>query len=174
MEAEEFGYNRGTEVSSQQKKTYAVIDGLNVAFARNDGVARLSDLVAISKHISNEYDKFDIIADASARHKIADQIGFDSFVKRGKIQLCPAGIDADDLIWMRVKSLCKKGYQVSIVSNDMFPVSRSKKEGICVASVVVSIFHDGDIYFITRNINRYPIVKAPLTGGEVHLVELQS
>ncbi len=172
METEEFSYENEREVSAQQKKTYAVIDGLNGAFSRNDGVARLSDLVAISKRISNEYDRYEIIVDASARHKIDNKTEFERLIKKGKVVLSPAGIDGDDLIWMRAKSLFKKGYLVSIVSNDMFPVRRSMEENISISSVVISIFYDGEIYFLKRKPRGKIPASAPLMESEIHLVEV--
>jgi len=173
MQTEEFSYENESEPGSHKKETFAVIDGLNVAFSRNDGTARLSDLLAIGKRISNEYDRFEILVDASARHKIDNKSEFERLIKRGKIVLCPAGIDGDDLIWLRAKSLFKKDYLVSIVSNDMFPVRRSVEENVPISSVVVSIFHDGEIYFLNRKSKDKITATVPLRESEIHLVEVQ-
>ena len=100
--------------------------------------------------ISKDYFKYEIIADASARHRIDNRVEFERLVKNGKIVLSPAGIEADDLIWMRARSLYEMGYEVSIISNDMFPLRRSEEENIPILSVTVSRFNDGRIYFLTR------------------------
>ncbi len=173
METEVLSYKNEREVNPQKKETYAIIDGLNGAFSRNDGIARLSDLVAIGKRISSEYDRFEIVVDASARHRIDNKIEFERLIKKGKVILCPAGIDGDDLIWIRAKSLFEKGYQVSIVSNDMFPMRRSIEENISVASVVISIFPDGEIYFLSRKSKTKIATREPTIESEIHLVEVQ-
>lgn len=170
METEELSYENEREMSGRIKKTYAVIDGLNGAFSRNDGIARLSNLIAISKRISNVYDFSEIIVDASSRHKIDNKSEFERLIKKGKVVLCPAGIDGDDLIWLRAKSLFEKGYLVSIVSNDMFPLRRSVEENIPIASVVISIFQDGDIYFLNRKPKDKIAPTVPLIEREIHLV----
>ena len=130
MESEEVVCLKEKKIDDVNRETYAVIDGLNVAFSRNDGVARLSDLIAVAKTISGKFSKYETIVDASARHRIDNKVELEHHIENGKITLCPAGIDGDDLIWSRAKSLYEKGFKVSIISNDMFPVRRRKEESI--------------------------------------------
>jgi hypothetical protein len=161
-------------LSIVKSETYAVIDGLNMAFARNDGIARLSDLFSIYKYASTRYDKIDIIIDASARYRIDDKTSLENLIRKRKIVLGPAGIDGDDLIWLRARSLYEKGNIVSIISNDMFPVRRSIQENIPVESIAISMFQDGEIYFLkrtTRNKNKDTMRSLK---SIVHLVEVKA
>lgn len=159
------------DVKEIQHMDYAIIDALNGAYSRNDGKARLSDLLSIAKLLNKEYDRIEIIADASARHKIDNKSEFERLVRAGKIQLCPAGVDGDDLIWMRAKSLSTKEHSVTIISNDMFPIRRAKGEHTSISNKVVSIFPDGEIYFIERSANRYEASNRS-SRGQVQMIEL--
>lgn len=166
MEIEQQTYEDRREVNVREKQTYAIIDGLNAAFSRGDGVARLSDLMAISNRVKEEYCKYEIIADASARHRIDNRGEFVHLVKIGKIVMGPAGIDGDELIWKRAKSLEEKGYEVSIISNDKFPARRSITENVPISSVVFSFFSEEDIYFFKRNPNKKIKPEKPIVTVE--------
>ncbi len=174
MEKDKCGNKKEGELSVVKSETYAVIDGLNMAFARNDGTARLSDLLSIYKRASKEYDKIEIIIDASARHIIDDKTGLENLIRKGKIVLGPAGIDGDDLIWLRASSLYEKGNIVSIISNDMFPIRRSVDENIPVESVATSMFQDGEIYFLKRTTRHKNKDTMHSLKSRVHLVEVKS
>ncbi len=124
---ENIGYNGDADSNIRQKaKRYALIDGLNIALSRNDKIARLLDLLLVESKLKEQFDAVEIIIDASARYVIDDRTNFDMLVEKSRIIMGPAGIDCDDLIWARAKSLVAKGHKVTIVSNDMFPV-RSQK-----------------------------------------------
>lgn len=172
MDNEKFGSANIGEKGDQISKKYALIDGLNGAFSRNDGKARLGDLLSISRTLKDEFDYVEIIADASARHKIDNKIEFERLIRDGRVQLCPAGVDGDDLIWIRAKSLTDKGHVVTIVSNDMFPIRRARIEKVSVSSMVVSIFPDGQVYFLERSTTMKDHHN-PSTGGTVQLIEIE-
>ncbi len=142
--------NNNRNIKNETKR-YALIDGLNIAFARNDRKARLIDILSTKLSLKDRFDIVEIIIDASARYALDDKKNFDILVGGSKIIMCPAGIDCDDLIWARSKSLVAKGHEVTIVSNDMFPVRRAVIDNLDVSNLAVSIFPDGDIYFLKRN-----------------------
>ena len=134
-------------------ETYALVDGMNVALARNDnGEARLGDILNIIHKLEEAYDNIETYADASIRYRIDDIRSLDSLVRDGKIYLCPAGITADELIWQRAVSLSIRGVETTIVTNDMFPVKRYSVETRNIRNLTAAIIKGSDIYLIERNI----------------------
>lgn len=134
-------------------ETYALVDGMNVALARNDnGEARLGDILNIIHKLEEAYDNIETYADASIRYRIDDIRTLDSLVREGKIYLCPAGITADELIWKRAVSLSIRGVETTIVTNDMFPVKRYSVETRNIRNLTAAIIKGGEIYLIERNI----------------------
>ena len=134
-------------------ETYALVDGMNVALARNDnGIARLGDILNIMHKLEGTYDNIETYADASIRYRIDDIRTLDSLVREGKIYLCPAGITADELIWQRAVSLSIRGVETTIVTNDMFPVKRYSVETRNIRNLTAAIIKGSDIYLIERNI----------------------
>ena len=134
-------------------ETYALVDGMNVALARNDnGEARLGDILNIIHKLEEAYDNIETYADASIRYRIDDIRTLDSLVREGKIYLCPAGITADELIWQRAVSLSIRGVETTIVTNDMFPVKRYSVETRNIRNLTAAIIKGSDIYLIERNI----------------------
>ena len=134
-------------------ETYALVDGMNVALARNDNSeARLGDILNIIHKLEEAYDNIETYADASIRYRIDDIRTLDSLVREGKIYLCPAGITADELIWQRAVSLSIRGVETTIVTNDMFPVKRYSVETRNIRNLTAAIIKGSDIYLIERNI----------------------
>ena len=134
-------------------ETYALVDGMNVALARNNnGKARLGDILNVIHNLERSYDCIETYADASIRYRIDDIRTFDSLVREGKIYLCPAGITADELIWQRAISLSQRRWETTIISNDMFPVKKYSAELTKIRNLTVSIIGGNEIYLIERNI----------------------
>ena len=135
------------------RETYALVDGMNVALARNNNrKARLGDILNVIYNLERSYDRIETYADASIRYRIDDIAAFDSLVRDGKIYLCPAGITADELIWQRAISLSRRGWETTIISNDMFPVKKYSAELTKIRNLTVSIIGESEIYLIERNI----------------------
>ena len=130
---------------------YALVDGLNVAFARNSKKAIMADLLNTIGTLEKEYQCVEVVVDASSRYRIDDRDVLDELVLEGKIIQCPAGVEADELIWMRAIFLNEDKKQVVIVTNDMFPIRRNKRENRRISNVAVSIFPDGKIYLLPRD-----------------------
>lgn len=140
-----------TELTNRE--TYVLVDGMNIALARNDNKkARLGDILNIIHKLEGSYDNIETYADASIRYRIDDLRTLDSLVGEGKIYLCPAGITADELIWQRAISLSKRGQETTIVTNDMFPVKQYSAESKNIRNLTAAIIKGGDIYLIERNI----------------------
>ena len=135
------------------RETYALVDGMNVALARNNNrKARLGDILNVIYNLKRSYDRIETYADASIRYRIDDIAAFSSLVRDGKIYLCPAGITADELIWQRAISLSRRGWETTIISNDMFPVKKYSAELTKIRNLTVSIIGESEIYLIERNI----------------------
>jgi hypothetical protein len=128
----------------------ALVDGLNVAFARNSNKAIMADLLNTIRALEKEYQYVEVVVDASSRYRIDDRDVLDELVLEGKVILCPAGVEADELIWRRAISLNEERRQVVIVTNDMFPIRRNKRENRQISNIAVSIFPDGRIYLLPR------------------------
>ena len=138
---------------SENLETYALVDGMNVALARNDNSkARLGDILNIIHKLEGSHDYIETYVDASIRHRIDDIRALDSLIREGKIYLCPAGITADELIWQRAVVLSKRGHESTIVTNDMFPVKKYSAESRNIRNLTVAIIKGGEIYLIERNI----------------------
>lgn len=139
-------------------KRIAIIDGLNVAYSKNDKKARLSNILAVEKTLKKTFDTVEIIVDASARHQIDDNKALESMIRKNKIFMCPANIDGDDLIWVRSASLVEQGASVWIVTNDRFPVVKAEKSGIYVRNLTIIIWPSGEIYMLERNIKYLEVI----------------
>ena len=90
---------------SIKDRKIVLIDGLNVAYSRNDRKARLTDIVSTERALKKHFDVVETYIDASARYKIDDEKSLNELVKKNRIILCPAKVSADDLIWVRAVSL---------------------------------------------------------------------
>lgn len=141
-----------------KRKRIAIIDGLNVAYSKNDKRARLSNILAVEKTLKKTFDSVEIIVDASARHKIDDSNALEALIRKNKIFMCPANIDGDDLIWVRSATLAEHGASVWIVTNDRFPVAKSEKSGIFVRNLTTTIWPSGEIYILERNIKYIEVI----------------
>lgn len=156
----------GTKIGS-----VAIMDGLNVAYSRNDHHARLGDLVKIENVLNKHFDRVETFVDASGLYTIDNRKILEDMITKGKIVLCPARIRADDLIWTRGMSLANKGVKVWIVTNDMFPVNRSQGVSQRLRNLTVTMMRTGDVYLLEREI-KYPnanlvlAMKAESTGDE--------
>lgn len=149
----EQGMRMPIEIVANEKSKlnrYALVDGLNIAFARNGKKARISDLLNTIGTLEREYLFVEVVVDASSRYRIDDRDVLDELILEGRVILCPAGVEADELIWRRATSLNDDKKQVVIVTNDMFPTRRNKSENRQISNIAVSIFPDGTIYLLTR------------------------
>jgi hypothetical protein len=136
--------------AQSQLEGYALVDGLNIAFSRNGRKPRLGDLLSTVKILERRYKIVDVVMDASVRHMIDDRDMLEELVSEGRIVLCPAGVEADELIWQRALSVGSKGKKVTVVTNDMFPIRRGERERRSLSNLAVSIFPDGEIYLLSR------------------------
>jgi hypothetical protein len=133
--------------------SYAIIDGMNIALSRkskNKGI--LNNVLKVYKKMQESYDHVEIIADASIIHNIDDKQTLSQSEIKQKIFICPAGIIADDLIWERALSLYSLGAEVTIVTNDKFPITRYSIEYENIRNLTVSILYDESIYLLERDI----------------------
>ena len=93
-------------------ETYAIVDGMNVALARNDKhKARLGDILNMIHKLEETYDNIETYVDASIMYRIDNINNLRSLINKGKIYQCAAGITADEVIWQRAVDLSKKGYE---------------------------------------------------------------
>jgi hypothetical protein len=144
---------KGSDISKKYV-TYALIDGLNIAFSRNDGMARLEDSLNLLNLLKSSFDHVELFFDASARYKIDNKTYYSELVKSGAIIQSPAATQADDLIWMRAVSLAEKGIIPTILTNDTFPLERNRKARNKINNTSVTILQNGEIYCIPRDMNR--------------------
>ncbi len=135
-------------------ETYAIVDGMNVALARNDKhKARLGDILNMIHKLEETYDNIETYVDASIMYRIDNINNLKSLINKGKIYQCAAGITADEVIWQRAVDLSKKGYKSTIITNDMFPVKKYSDESRNIRNLTAAIIKSGDIYLIERNIS---------------------
>ena len=135
-------------------ETYAIVDGMNVALARNDKhKARLGDILNMIHKLEETYDNIETYVDASIMYLIDNKDNLKSLINKGTIYQCAAGITADEVIWQRAVDLSKKGYESIIITNDMFPVKKYSDESRNIRNLTAAIIKSGDIYLIERNIS---------------------
>lgn len=140
----------------KSKERYALIDGMNVAMIRQkQKKGKLENIIRVYDILKETYDYVEIFVDASIRYRIDDQNELDRLIKEETIFLCPAGITADELIWKRSVSLCSEEYNVTIVTNDMFPVKLYNSSYHTLRNITVSILPTDDIYLIDRDLKRF-------------------
>ncbi|EQB68156.1 MAG: NYN domain-containing protein [Cuniculiplasma sp.] len=159
--------NSGRE--SLGEKRIAIVDGLNIAYSRNDRKARLADIIAVEKTLKRHFDSVEIFIDASARYKIDNNKAMEDLIKKNRIILCPAKISADDVIWVRAASLVENGVNVWIVTNDLFPLGRSQKNGILVGNLTVTIMPSGETYLLERNVKYLEVMNDTEIESQNHL-----
>ena len=102
---------------------YIIVDGSNVAFSRKTGKnkARFANL-EIMVHLLDDLKtycpiEYEIITDASLKHRIDDPGTLEASYKSGTIVECPAGIAADEFI---IDFASTRIDQAIIISNDKF------------------------------------------------------
>ena len=133
--------------------SYAIIDGMNIALSRKSKDKGIfNNILKVYKKMQESYEHVEIIADASIIHHIDDKQSLTQSERKQKIFICPAGIIADDLIWERALSLYSLGAEVTIVTNDKFPITRYSTEYENIRNLTVSILYDESIYLLERNI----------------------
>ena len=148
-----FSTSNTEELSEDSRpRSVAIVDGLNVAYSRNDNHARFEDIIRTEKLLSQHFDEVEIFIDASGVHKIDNKKALEDLITKGKIVLCPARIMADDIIWLRGQSLAKMNYIVWIVTNDMFPMTRHYDKEGRIRNLTVTMMRSGDIYLLEREI----------------------
>jgi hypothetical protein len=145
-------YNNEPQSEDNSLRSIAIIDGLNVAYSRNDNHARFEDIIRTEKLLSQHFDEVEIFIDASGLHKIDNKKALEDLINKGKIVLCPARTMADDIIWIRGLSLANRNYIVWIVTNDMFPMTRHYDKEGRIRNLTVTIMRSGDIYLLEREI----------------------
>jgi hypothetical protein len=94
-----------------------VVDGSNVAFEEfsKGGTPKVSNLVAVRKHLEERGFHPMIIVDASLKHKVDDPDQLDALILNERIHQVPAGTDAD--YWVLETAQRIDGL---VVSNDRF------------------------------------------------------
>lgn len=94
-----------------------VVDGSNVAFEEfsKGGTPKVSNLVAVRKHLEERGFHPMILVDASLKHKVDDPDQLDALIVSERIHQVPAGTDAD--YWVLETALRIDGL---VVSNDRF------------------------------------------------------
>jgi len=94
-----------------------VVDGSNVAFEEfsKGGTPKVSNLVAVRKHLEERGFHPMIIVDASLKHKVDDPDQLDALILSERIHQVPAGTDAD--YWVLETAQRIDGL---VVSNDRF------------------------------------------------------
>jgi hypothetical protein len=94
-----------------------VVDGSNVAFEEfsKGGTPKVSNLVAVRKHLEERGFHPMIIVDASLKHKVDDPDQLEALIFNERIHQVPAGTDAD--YWVLETAQRIDGL---VVSNDRF------------------------------------------------------
>jgi hypothetical protein len=92
----------------------ALIDGANAAHAGTDA-PRLRNIRIVCDKLSAEGFQPIVVTDASLRHRIDDQDGYERLVSDGVIRQAPAGTDADYFLLSFSREL-----GAPVVSNDRF------------------------------------------------------
>ena len=104
-------------------KMYILVDGANVAFSRKIGKnkARFANLEIMLRFLegikANFAIDYEIIADATLKHRIDDASHLEAAYKSGKIIECPAGVKADEFI---IEFVNENPNDVIVISNDNF------------------------------------------------------
>jgi hypothetical protein len=113
-------WRHGADFMSEQTKNgreaerIALIDGSNVAH-EGEGGARLENIRLLCEKMEGEGYQPVVVVDASLRHQIDDEKGYEALVQSGRIRQAPAGTDADYFILSFAREL-----GASVVSNDRF------------------------------------------------------
>ncbi|MGP6239000.1 hypothetical protein ACNF40_01105 [Cuniculiplasma sp. SKW4] len=154
---------------ARRKKSYAIIDGMNIAMIRKRHQrGKFSDIMKAYNMLLETYSAVEIYVDASIMYRIDDKSNLEKAIKDEIVYLCPAGITADELIWKRSLSLISAGYEVAIVTNDMFPVTRYEPTLHKLKNLTVSILRSGEVYIIERNLN--VLYNKPHRKQNVHIL----
>jgi len=108
---------------SNNKWIIILVDGSNVAFFNptQKGLGRFDNLLAFSsflRDLNKKYSiQYEILVDASLKHKIDNEQGLESALNKGKIIQCPSRTEADYFILEYFK---RHEENVIIISNDNF------------------------------------------------------
>jgi hypothetical protein len=105
---------REDESGTAGEEQIALVDGSNVAHSAEGG-ARLKNIRLICEKLEEEGYEPIVVVDASLRHQIDDEDGYEKLVGTGTIRQAPAGTDADYFILSFAREL-----DAAIVSNDRF------------------------------------------------------
>jgi hypothetical protein len=93
----------------------AIVDGSNVAYSSEGGVARLANIRLVCEKLDQQGFEPVVVVDAALRHQIDDSAGYERMVDAGTIRQAPAGTDADYFILSFAREL-----DAQVVSNDRF------------------------------------------------------
>lgn len=145
-------YSNEAQAEDLIPRSVAIVDGLNVAYSRNDNHARFEDIIRTEKLLGQRFDEVETFIDASGIHKIDNKKALEDLINKGKIVLCPARTMADDIIWLRGLSLANRNYTVWIVTNDTFPIMRHYDKEGRIRNLTVTIMRSGEIYLLEREI----------------------
>lgn len=100
---------------SNEADEIVVVDGSNVAYAVEGRGARLENLRVVCRKLQDEGFRPLVLVDATLRHEIDDEEGYEELVDRGMIRQAPPGTDADYFILSFAREM-----DARVVSNDRF------------------------------------------------------
>lgn len=137
------------ELAQPAPNPVVVVDVANVAYGqqRRGGTAKLANVRSVLAELAKYDCKVIAIADASLRHKIDDKDAFESEIDDGRILQAPAGTQADDLIWSTALRYRGRRHSIHILTNDRFPIEKSKEEAAAPVPRVSFMLVEGEFLF---------------------------
>lgn len=102
-------------MSTPESPPIVLVDGSNVALSGEGDQGRLANIRLICKKLVDKGMEPVVVVDASLRHRIDDESGYERMVAAGKIRQAPAGTSADYFLLAFAREL-----DASVVSNDRF------------------------------------------------------
>ena len=121
---------------------YIIADGANIAFSKKTGKnkARVSNLDILVRYLAELKQEFpieyEIIADASLKHRIDDCATLEGLYRSGVLVECPSGMKADEFI---ISFFLTKPDQTLIISNDNFSeysIPEENRSALCKYTIL--------------------------------------
>ena len=151
MAARETGEERQPNEREGQRREYpvVVVDVANVAYGRQGRgeSAKLANVNAVLGELRRMPIKVVAVADAALRHKIDPQDEYEKMIDQAQVEQAPAGTDADEFIWSLAERYRSKGRATYILTNDRFPIEKSKKAGMAHPDRITFMFVEGELIF---------------------------
>jgi hypothetical protein len=151
MAAKEAGGGRRPNEREDQHREppVVVVDVANVAYGRQGRgeSAKLTNVNAVLGELGRMPIKVVAVADAALRHKIDHQDEYEKMIDDGQVEQAPAGTDADEFIWSLAERYRSKGRATYILTNDRFPIEKSKKAGMAHPDRITFMFVEGELIF---------------------------